>query len=66
LSHASDLALIGTVDYVTDQLQRYRDAGVTGLILNPFQTDPSVLQGVWELAAGVTRGEPGSQARWRA
>ena len=52
----TDLALIGTVNYVAAQLQRYRDAGVTDLILSPFQNDPAVLQGVWELAAGVTYG----------
>jgi F420-dependent oxidoreductase-like protein len=56
LSHATDLAFIGTVSEVAAQLQRYRDAGVTDLILSPFQTDPSVLRGVWELAAGLTHG----------
>jgi F420-dependent oxidoreductase-like protein len=55
LRHATDLALIGTAHYVAGQLQRYRDAGVTDLILSPFQTDPSVLQGVWELAAELTQ-----------
>lgn len=55
LSRAADLALIGTVNYVAAQLQRYRDAGVTDLMLSPFQTDPSVLQCVWELAAELTQ-----------
>ena len=56
LRHATDLALIGTANHVAAQLQRYRDAGVTDLILSPFQTDPSVLHGVWELAAELTQG----------
>jgi len=62
LRHATDLALIGNANYVAAQLQRYGDAGVTDLILSPFQTDPSVLRGVWELAAELTHCEPAGRA----
>ena len=51
VTHAADLAVIGDPDAVTAQLLRYRAAGATDLVLNPFQTEPSALHRVWAVAA---------------
>jgi F420-dependent oxidoreductase-like protein len=50
-THAADLAVIGDPDAVIAQLLRYRAAGATDLVLNPFQTEPSALHRVWAVAA---------------
>jgi F420-dependent oxidoreductase-like protein len=51
VTHAADLAVIGDPDAVIAQLLRYRAAGATDLVLNPFQTEPSALHRVWAVAA---------------
>jgi F420-dependent oxidoreductase-like protein len=51
VTHAADIAVIGNPDEVIGQLLRYRAAGATDLVLNPFQTDPSALHAVWAVAA---------------
>jgi F420-dependent oxidoreductase-like protein len=51
VTSAADLAVIGDPDAVIGQLLRYRAAGATDVVLNPFQTAPSALHGVWAVAA---------------
>jgi F420-dependent oxidoreductase-like protein len=51
VNRAADIAVIGNPDEVIGQLLRYRAAGATDLVLNPFQTDPSALHAVWAVAA---------------
>jgi F420-dependent oxidoreductase-like protein len=51
VNRAADLAVVGDPDEVIGQLVRYRAAGATDLVLNPFQTDPSALHAVWAVAA---------------
>jgi F420-dependent oxidoreductase-like protein len=51
VTRAADIAVIGNPDEVIGQLLRYRAAGATDLVLNPFQTDPSALHAVWAVAA---------------
>ena len=51
VTHAADLAVHGDPDAVIAQLLRYRAAGATDLVLNPFQTEPSALHRVWAVAA---------------
>jgi F420-dependent oxidoreductase-like protein len=53
VTHASDLAVIGDPDAVIGQLLRYRAAGATDLVLNPFQTAPAALHGLWAVAADL-------------
>ena len=51
VTSAADLAVIGDPDAVIGQLLRYRAAGATDLVLNPFQTTPSALHELWAVAA---------------
>ncbi|MCU1701113.1 MAG: class F420-dependent oxidoreductase [Mycobacterium sp.] len=51
VTSAADLAVIGDSDAVIGQLLRYRAAGATDLVLNPFQTTPSDLHELWAVAA---------------
>jgi F420-dependent oxidoreductase-like protein len=51
VNRAADIAVIGNPDEVIGQLLRYRAAGATDLVLNPFQTDASALHAVWAVAA---------------
>jgi F420-dependent oxidoreductase-like protein len=51
VTSAADLAVIGDPDAVIGQLLRYRAAGATDVVLNPFQTAPSALHWVWAVAA---------------
>jgi alkanesulfonate monooxygenase SsuD/methylene tetrahydromethanopterin reductase-like flavin-dependent oxidoreductase (luciferase family) len=51
VTRAADIAVIGNPDEVIGQLLRYRAAGATDLVLNPFQTDASALHAVWDVAA---------------
>jgi F420-dependent oxidoreductase-like protein len=51
VNRAAELAVVGDPDEVIGQLVRYRAAGATDLVLNPFQTDPSALHAVWAVAA---------------
>jgi F420-dependent oxidoreductase-like protein len=51
VNRAADIAVIGNPDEVIGQLLRYRAAGATDLVLNPFQTDPSALHAMWAVAA---------------
>jgi F420-dependent oxidoreductase-like protein len=51
VEHATDLAVIGDVDHVTRELDRYRAAGATDLLLSPFYTDPELLDALWRFAA---------------
>lgn len=49
-----DLALIGSEEHVARGLARYRDAGVTDLLLMPIQTGRDDLRRVAEVAAGIS------------
>jgi F420-dependent oxidoreductase-like protein len=51
VTHAAELAVIGDPDAVIGRLLRYRAAGATDLVLNPFQTEPAALHRVWAVAA---------------
>lgn len=46
-----DLAAVGPADVVRRQLQRYRDAGATDLVLSPLRGVVAGTQGLWEVAA---------------
>jgi F420-dependent oxidoreductase-like protein len=49
----ADLAAVGSVDSVRAQLQRYRDAGATDLVLSPLRGVDGDRQGLWEVAASI-------------
>lgn len=51
VSSVADLALIGSAQYVEKGLARYRDAGVTDLLLMPVLTGRDALRRVCEVAA---------------
>lgn len=48
-----DLAAVGPADVVRQQLQRYRDAGATDLVLSPLRGVVGGTQGLWEVAASL-------------
>lgn len=54
-----DLALIGSAEHVATGLARYRDAGVTDLLLMPIQPGREELRRVCEVAAGIPPGGHG-------
>ena len=50
---AADIAAVGPAETVRKQLQRYRDAGATDLVLSALRSDSADPQYLWELAASV-------------
>jgi F420-dependent oxidoreductase-like protein len=53
VTRAGELAVIGTPDSVVRQLESYRDAGATDLVLSPVRRDGAALQDIWDIAASV-------------
>jgi F420-dependent oxidoreductase-like protein len=49
----ADLAAVGPADVVRAQLQRYRDAGATDLVLSPLRGVEADRQRLWEVAASL-------------
>ena len=49
----ADLAAVGPADVVRAQLQRYRDAGATDLVLSPLRGVEGDPQRIWEVAASL-------------
>lgn len=49
----ADLAAVGDADAVRAQLQRYRDAGATDLVLSPLRGVAADRQLLWDLAASI-------------
>jgi F420-dependent oxidoreductase-like protein len=50
VTRAGELAVIGTPDSVVRQLESYRDAGATDLVLSPVRRDAAALQDIWDIA----------------
>jgi F420-dependent oxidoreductase-like protein len=50
---AADIAAVGSADAVRKQLQRYRDAGATDLVLSQLRSDPADPALIWEIAASL-------------
>jgi F420-dependent oxidoreductase-like protein len=48
---AADIAAVGPPDAVRKQLQRYRDAGATDLVLSSLRSDSADPERLWEVAA---------------
>ena len=47
-----DLAVVGSVESVTRQLQSYLDAGATDVVLSALdRADPAVAEQLWAVAA---------------
>ncbi|MEN4477468.1 TIGR03564 family F420-dependent LLM class oxidoreductase [Mycolicibacterium cosmeticum] len=50
----TELAAVGTAAQVTRQLQRYRDAGATDIVLSPLvRTGIAALEPIWDVAAAL-------------
>jgi hypothetical protein len=49
----ADLAAVGPADVVRTQLQRYRDAGATDLVLSPLRGVEGDPQRLWDVAASL-------------
>jgi F420-dependent oxidoreductase-like protein len=49
----AELAAVGPADVVRAQLQRYRDAGATDLVLSPLRGVEGDRQRLWEVAASL-------------
>jgi hypothetical protein len=49
----ADLAAVGPAHVVRAQLQRYRDAGATDLVLSPLRGAEGNRQHLWEVAASL-------------
>jgi F420-dependent oxidoreductase-like protein len=52
----ADLAAVGPADVVRAQLQRYRDAGATDLVLSPLRGVEADPQRLWDVAASLSSG----------
>jgi F420-dependent oxidoreductase-like protein len=50
---AADIAAVGPADAVRKQLQRYRDAGATDLVLSSLRSDSTDPERLWEVAASL-------------
>jgi F420-dependent oxidoreductase-like protein len=50
---AADIAAVGPAEAVRTQLQRYRDAGATDLVLSSLRSDSTDPERLWEVAASV-------------
>jgi F420-dependent oxidoreductase-like protein len=50
---AADIAAVGPAEAVRAQLQRYRDAGATDLVLSSLRSDSTDPERLWEVAASL-------------
>jgi F420-dependent oxidoreductase-like protein len=50
---AADIAAVGNPDAIRKQLQRYRDAGATDLVLSSLRSDSADPELLWEVAASI-------------
>lgn len=53
VAQAGELAAVGPADAVRTQLQRYRDAGATDLVLSPVRSNSADPELLWEVAASI-------------
>jgi F420-dependent oxidoreductase-like protein len=51
VASAVEVAAIGSAQSVARQVQRYRDAGATDIVLIPLDRDPAVAEEIWAVAA---------------
>jgi F420-dependent oxidoreductase-like protein len=51
VSGAADIAAVGPAEAVRKQLQRYRDAGATDVVLSQLRSDSADPERLWEVAA---------------
>jgi F420-dependent oxidoreductase-like protein len=52
-ARAADIAAVGKPDAIRKQLQRYRDAGATDLVLSSLRSDSADPELLWEVAASI-------------
>ncbi|WP_319449544.1 MULTISPECIES: TIGR03564 family F420-dependent LLM class oxidoreductase [unclassified Mycobacterium] len=50
---AADIAAVGSAEAIGKQLQSYRDAGATDLVLSQLRSDPADPARLWEVAASL-------------
>jgi F420-dependent oxidoreductase-like protein len=50
---AADIAAVGSAEAIRRQLQRYRDAGATDLVLSQLRSDPADPERLWDVAASL-------------
>lgn len=50
---AADIAAVGPAEAIRTQLQRYRDAGATDLVLSSLRSDTAEPERLWEVAASL-------------
>jgi F420-dependent oxidoreductase-like protein len=53
VDRAADIAAVGKPDAIRKQLQRYRDAGATDLVLSSLRSDSGDPELLWEVAASI-------------
>ena len=53
VDRAADIAAVGRPDAIRKQLQRYRDAGATDLVLSSLRSDTADPELLWEVAASI-------------
>jgi F420-dependent oxidoreductase-like protein len=53
VDRAADIAAVGNADAIRKQLQRYRDAGATDLVLSSLRSDSADPEHLWEVAASI-------------
>jgi F420-dependent oxidoreductase-like protein len=53
VGRAADIAAVGSAEAIQKQLQRYRDAGATDLVLSQLRSDPADPERLWEVAASL-------------
>jgi F420-dependent oxidoreductase-like protein len=53
VTRAGELAVTGTPESIVRQLESYRDAGATDLVLSPVRRDGAALQEIWDIAAAL-------------
>jgi F420-dependent oxidoreductase-like protein len=53
VGRAADIAAVGSAAAIGTQLQRYRDAGATDLVLSQLRSDPADPERLWEVAASL-------------
>ncbi len=53
VDRAADIAAVGKADAIRKQLQRYRDAGATELVLSSLRSDTADPEHLWEVAASI-------------
>jgi F420-dependent oxidoreductase-like protein len=53
VGRAADIAAVGSPEAIRKQLQRYRDAGATDLVLSSLRSDSADPERIWEVAASI-------------